>query len=95
MNPTQFTLPWQVIETDCGEHVYVTDAEGNQVVRLSKELVSIAHLIAAAPDLLDSLQALHEYCRENDSAYRNGINGTDQMYATTRNAIQKAMEAQA
>lgn len=55
MNPTQFTLPWQVIETDCGEHVYVTDAEGNQVVRLSKELVSIAHLIAAAPDLLAAL----------------------------------------
>ena len=49
-----------------------------------------AHLIAAAPALLEVLTALHEHCRANDAAYRNGLNNTDTLYTIVAHTIANA-----
>lgn len=66
----EINYPWSVVETECGEHVYVTDAHGNQVVRLPKKSNAIATFIAAAPDLLEALDGMIDLfdCYDNCSS---------------------------
>lgn len=49
-----------------------------------------ARLISAATELLAEIVKLHAFCRETNSAYRNGIGGTDPLYSSVRAAINKA-----
>jgi hypothetical protein len=52
-----------------------------------------AALIAAAPDLLAALQALHEYTRTASAGYRNALTPAEgELYTRVHEAIRKATE---
>ena len=83
--------PWTCSDTSHHAHDYRLGVpggrmpfEGNEVARAN------ARLIAAAPDLLGALEALHSYTREQDAPYRNGLNATDPLYSRVHSAIAAA-----
>lgn len=85
---------WAIVTTKGGRVIANVNSEGG-VTDAGKPAMmprdSNARLIAAAPDLLAALQALHEYARAASAGYRNALTpAEDELYTQAHAAITKA-----